>query len=185
MDLANVIISGISALVAVASAIAAAVSAVRSRKSKEIAETKRDEAVAAATKAASATDRIAAVQESRRTAEESAQASSVVFVRSKTLGNRTGWRVHNDSDQPVRNVAVRSTAGAMIQVYNNNLDRLSEHVEHNLGAHQQSQLMFRPTDGEGLRPDPSEVERMAVRFTDAREQIWERVGTQAPQRIDP
>jgi hypothetical protein len=181
----KLIFTGVSAVVALLSAIASAVAWWRSREAKVVAERKRDEAVDAATRVAAAADRIAEVQESRKTAEESTQASSVVFVRSITVGNRNGWRVHNDSDQPVRNVSVRSTAGAMIQVYNNNLDRMSEYVEHNLGAHQQSQLCFRLTDGEGLRPDASEVERMAVRFTDAREQTWERVGTQQPTRVAP
>ena len=41
-------------------------------------------------------------------------------------GGRTGWRVLNDSDQPVTNVVVRSTTGAKIQVYNNDLTQLSE-----------------------------------------------------------
>lgn len=185
MDLANVIISGISAFVAVGSAIAAAVSAVRSRKSKEIAETKRDEAVGAAIKAASATDRLAAVQESRLTIEESAQAFSVVIVPAPIKGGRAGWHVLNDGDQPVTRVAVSSATGAKIQVYNNNLDHLPEYVEHTLAGHSHSQIPFRPTDGDaGARADPTEVERMKLRFTDARNQTWERVGTQPPQLVN-
>lgn len=38
-------------------------------------------------------------------------------------------------------------------------------------------LMFRPTDSDGVHADASEVEWMVVRFIDAREQTWERVGT--------
>jgi len=78
------------------------------------------------------------VQESRQTAAELAQASSVVSVRSPIQGGRTGWRVQKDSDQPVTNVVVHSTTGAKIQVYNNDLTQLSEYVEHTLGAHQRS-----------------------------------------------
>jgi hypothetical protein len=185
VDLANVIISGTSAAVALVSAIVAGVSALCSREAKRIAEEKRDEAVAAANKVASATDRIAAVQESRRIAEESAQASSIVFVRSPVKGGRTGWRVQNDSGQPVTNVAVRSVTGAKIQVYDNELSQLIDYVEHTLGAHHQSQLMFRPTDSDGAQADPAEVQRMAVRFTDARGQTWERIGSQSPGLVDP
>lgn len=185
MDLANVIISGISAFVAVASAIAAAVSAVRSRTSKEIAETKRNEAVGAAIRAASAADRIAAVEESRLTIEESAQAFSVVVVPAPITGGRSGWHVLNDSDQPVTRVAVSSATGAKIVVYNNDLTQFEEYVEHTVAGHSNSQLRFRPTDTDGARADPAEVERMVLRFTDARNQRWERVGSQAPTRIDP
>ncbi|WP_156664394.1 hypothetical protein [Mycobacterium sp. 852002-51613_SCH5001154] len=185
MDLANVVISGISAFVAVASAIAAAVSAVRSREAKRIAEEKRDEAVGAAIKAASATDRIAAVQESRLTVEDSAQAFSVVIVPAPIKGGRSGWHVLNDSDQPVTRVAVSSATGAKIQVYNNDLTQFEKYVEHTLAGHSHSQLRFRPTDADGARTDPAEVERMVLRFTDARNQTWERVGAQAPRLIDP
>ena len=184
MELANVIISGISALVAVVSAIAAAVSALRSRKAKEIAETKRDEAVEAAKSVASSTGRIADVQESRETVEASAQAASVVFVRSVPQRGFSGWKVENYSDQPVTEVAVRSTTGAAIRVYNNDMEQLPEYVEHILGAHQQSHRMFRPTDAEGAQADPAETERMAVRFTDSRGQTWERIGSKSAQRLD-
>jgi hypothetical protein len=68
VDLANVIISGISAAVALVSAAVAGVSALRSRKAKEIAEPKRDEAVEAAKNVASGVDRLVRVQESRQTA---------------------------------------------------------------------------------------------------------------------
>lgn len=185
MDLANVIISGISAFVAVASAIAAAVSAFRSREAKRIAEEKRDEAVGAAIRAASATDRIAAVQESRLTMEESAQAYSVVIVPAPIVGGRSAWHVLNDSDQPVTRVAVSSGTGAKIQVYNNDLTQFEEYVEHTLAGRAHSQLRFRPTDADGAKADPAEVERMVLRFTDACNQRWERVGTQAPQPIEP
>lgn len=186
MDLANAIISGMSAFVAVASAIAAAVSAVRSRKSKEIAETKRDEAVAAAIKAASATDRIAAVQESRLTIEESAQASSVVLVLSEVQRGFSGWRVQNDSSQPVTNVAVRGAASAQIVVYRGSgPEHLTEYVEQTLGAQQQSRLMFRPTGSDAVHADGAEVELMVLRFTDARGQTWERCGSQSARRVGP
>ena len=46
------------------------------------------------------------------------------------MPTHTGWpyrlAVLNDSDQPVTNVVVRSTTGAKIQVYNNDLTQLSE-----------------------------------------------------------
>ncbi|ULE33328.1 hypothetical protein [Mycobacterium sp. IDR2000157661] len=90
------------------------------------AEKKRDEAVAAAIKAASASDRIATVQESRLTIEESAQAFSVVIVPAPIKGGRSGWHVLNDSDQPVTRVAVSSATGAKIQVYNNDLTQFEE-----------------------------------------------------------
>lgn len=185
MDLANVIVGGISAFVALVSAIVAGVSAIKSRDAKRIAEEKRDEAVAAAIKAASATDRIAAVQESRLTIEESSQAFSVVIVPAPIKGGRSGWHVLNDSDQPVTRVAVSSSSGAKIQVYNNDLTQFEEYVEHTVAGHSHSQLRFRPTDAEAARADPAEVERMVLRFTDARNQTWKRVGTQAPQRVEP
>jgi hypothetical protein len=179
----SVIFAGVSAAVALVSAIASGVAAWRSREAKRVAEEKRDEAVAAANKVATG-DRIAQVHESRQTADESSQASSVVFVQSPVKGGRTGWRVQNDSDQPVTKVAVSSATGAKIQVYNNDLSQLTEYVEHTLGGRQQSQLMFRPTDSDGAQADPAEVERMAVRFTNARRQTWERIGSQPPQRMD-
>lgn len=181
----SAIFAGVSATVAAVSAVVAAVAAVRSKRAKNVAEQKRDEAVEAAKTVASGVGRIATVQESRQTAAESAQASSVVFVPSPIQGGRTGWRVQNDSDQPVTNVVVRSATGAKIQVYNNNLDQLPEYVEHALGAHQHSQVMFRPTDSEAVRADPAEVERMSLRFTDARHQTWERIGSQRPQPVNP
>lgn len=177
------IFAGVSAGVALVSAIAAGIAAFRSRSAQRVAEKKRDEAVEAATKVANGVDRIARVQESRQTADESAQASSVVFVRSPAHGGRTGWRVQNDSDQPVTNVVVRSATGAKIQVYNNDLSQLTEYVEHMLGGHQQSQFMFRPTDSDAVHADPAEVERVSLRFIDARLQMWERIGSQPPQRV--
>jgi hypothetical protein len=45
--------------------------------------------------------------------------------------------------------------------------------------------MFRPTGTNAAQADPAEVERMVLRFTDAREQTWERIGTQAARRIGP
>lgn len=175
MDLANVIISGISAAVALVSAIVAGVSALRSREARRVAEEKRDEAVAAANQVASATDRIAAVQESRQTIEESAQASSVVLVLSEAQRGFSGWRVQNDSSQPVTNVAVRGTASAQIVVYRGSgPEHLTEYVEQTLGAHQQSRLMFRPTGSDAVHADGAEVELMVLRFTDARGQTVRR-----------
>ncbi len=184
METWKLIFAGISAGVALVSAIVSGVAAWRSRSAKKVAEAKRDEAVEAANKVASGVDRIAQVQESRQTADESAQASSVGFARSPVQGGRTGWRVQNDSDQPVTDVVVRSTTGAKIVVYNNDLPRLTEYVEHTLGGHQQSQFMFRPTDSDAVRADPAELERMALRFTDARHQTWERIGSQRPRRVN-
>jgi hypothetical protein len=181
----SALFAGVSATVAAVSAVVSAVAAWRSRAAKKVAERKRDEAVEAAKTAASGIGRIATVQESRQTAAESAQASSVVFVQSPIQGGRSGWRVQNYSEQPVTNVVVRSTTGAKIQIYNNNLDHLDEYVEHTLGAHQYSQQMFRPTDSEAVRADPAEVERMSLRFTDAGQQTWERIGSQPPQRVGP
>jgi hypothetical protein len=43
--------------------------------------------------------------------------------------------------------------------------------------------MFRSTDSDAVRADPAEVERMSLRFTDARRQTWERIRTQPPQRV--
>ncbi|NGX07367.1 hypothetical protein [Mycobacteroides franklinii] len=184
MDLVNVIISGISAAVAVVSAVAAGVSALRSREAKRIAEEKRDEAVAAATKVASATDRIAAVQESRQIIESSAQASCIVIVLSEMQRGYSGWWVQNYSDQPVTDVVVRGTGGAQIVVYRGSgPESLREYPLHTLGARQHSKLAFRPTGVSAVHADPGEVERMALRFTDARGQIWERVGTQSPQPV--
>lgn len=186
VDLANVIISGISAAVALVSAIVAGVSALRSREARRVAEEKRDEAVAAANQVASATDRIAAVQESRQTIEESAQASSVVLVLSEAQRGFSGWRVQNDSSQPVTNVAVRGTASAQIVVYRGSgPEHLTEYVEQTLGAHQQSRLMFRPTSSDAVHADEAEVELMVLRFTDARGQTWERCGSQSARRVSP
>lgn len=185
MDIANVIISGISALVALVSAVVAGVSALRSREAKQIAEQKRDEAVAAASKVATATGRIADVQEQRQTAEASAQASSIVIVSAPISGGgRAGWQVHNGSAQPVTQVAVSTATGAQIQVYDNDLTRFEEYIEHTLAGQSRSQLSFRPTDADGARIDPAEVGRIVLRFTDTHNQRWERIGTAPPVRID-
>lgn len=153
METWKLIFTGVSAGVALLSAIASAVAWWRSREAKKIAEQKRDEAVKAAQSVASATTRIADVQESFQTAEASAQASSVVFVRSVPQRGFSGWKVENYSDQPVTNVVVRSATGAKIRVYNNDMDQLPEYVEHILGARQQSHRMFRPRRrGSASRP---------------------------------
>ncbi|MHA0288229.1 hypothetical protein ACXYX3_17485 [Mycobacterium sp. C3-094] len=186
MDLANVIISGVSAAVALGSAIAAGVSALRSREAKRIAEEKRDEAVQAAKDVASDVGRIATVQESRQraeearnTAEQSAQASSVLIVLSEVQRGFSGWKVHNESSQPVTNVVVSGLAGAQIVVYlGSEPEPRSEYVEPTVGAYQQSRLMFRPTGTDAVHADASEIERMALRFTDARQQTWEKIGSQ-------
>ncbi|BBX15220.1 hypothetical protein CRI77_22405 [Mycolicibacterium duvalii] len=186
MDLANVIISGISAAVAVGSAIVAGVSALRSREAKRIAEEKRDEAVQAAKDVASDVGRIATVQESRQraeearnTAEQSAQASSVLIVLSEVQRGFSGWKVHNESSQPVTNVVVSGVAGAQIVVYlGSGPEPRSEYVEPTVGAYKQSRLMFRPTGTDAVHADASEIERMALRFTDARQQTWEKIGSQ-------
>ncbi|MEX3755541.1 hypothetical protein ABFW00_06830 [Mycobacteroides abscessus] len=184
MDLANVIISGISAAVALVSAIVAAISALRSREAKRIAEEKRDEAVTAATKVASATDRIAAVQESRQIAEASAQASSIVIVQAPIRGGRSGWHVQNGSDQPITQVAVSSTTGAKIQIYNNDLTQFEEYLEPTVSGYAHSQWPFRAIDSEAAKADPAEVERFVLRFTDARRQRWERIGSQPPEAVE-
>lgn len=185
VDLANVVISGISAVVAVASAIASGLAWLRSRDARDEAEKQRNQAVAASIKAASAIDRIAAVQESQLTIEESAQAFSVVIVPAENWQDRVGWHVLNDSDQPVTQVGVRSATGAKIKTYNNDLTEYDEYVEPTLARQARSQLSFRPTDGEGPKGRPEEIETMVLRFTDARRQTWERVGSQPPQRLNP
>jgi len=73
-----------------------------------------------------------------------------------------------------------STTGAKIRVHTNDMEQLPEYLQRTLGARQQSERMFRPTDSEG-----AQVERMALRFTDTREQRWERIGSQAARRIEP
>lgn len=130
--------------------------------------------------------RIAAVQESRQTSESSAQASSVVFVLSEIQRGFSGWKVQNDSDQPVTNVVVQGVAGAQIVVYKGSgPEPVPEYVEHTIGAHQQSQRMFRPTGSDAAQADGTEAGRMVLRFTDSRDQRWERVGSQPPTRIGP
>jgi hypothetical protein len=184
VDKWNVIFAGVSAGVALLSAIAAAIAAVLSRSAKREAEEKRDEAVEAAKGVASGVGRLVEMQESRDVVEESAQAYGVVFELSEVQRGFTGWRVRNDSDQPVTNVAVRGTTGLPIVVYRGSgPDSEPEYFEHALSAHQQSQLMFRPTGTTAVRTNPAEAELMAVRFTDARNQIWDRVGGQPPRRL--
>ena len=54
-----------------------------------------------------------------------------------------------------------------------------------LAAHQSSPLTFRPADGSsGGTPDPTEVERLAVMFSDASDRRWERVDSQL-RKLDP
>ena len=77
-------------------------------------------------------------------------------------------------------VVTCSTTGAKIRVYTNDMEQLPEYLLRTLGARQQSERIFRPTDSEG-----AQVERMALRFTDTREQRWERIGSQAARRIEP
>jgi len=182
----SAIFAGVSAVVALVSAVVAGVSALRSREAKRVAEKKRDEAVEAAKNVASGVDRLARVEESRQTAEESAQASSVVLVLSEVQRGFSGWRVQNDSDRPVTNVVVRDATGAQIVVYRGSgPEPLPEYAEETIGAHQQSRLMFRPTGANAAQADPSEVERMSLRFNDSRHQAWERIGAQPPRRVDP
>ena len=82
-------------------------------------------------------------------------------------------------------VVTCSTTGAKIRVYTNDMEQLPEYLQRTLGARQQSERIFRPTDSEGAQVDPAEIERMALRFTDTREQRWERIGSQAARRIEP
>lgn len=184
MDKWNVIFAGVSAGVALLSAIAAAVSAVLSRSAKREAEEKRDEAVAAAKNVATGVGRLVQMQESRDAVEVSAQAYGVVFELSEVQRGFTGWRVRNDSDQPVTDVIVRGATGSPIVVYRGSgPDSVPEHREHALSAHQQSQFMFRPTGTTAAQTNPAEADLMAVQFTDTRNQTWERVGTQAPRLV--
>lgn len=178
--------AGVSAGVAIISAAVSGFAAWRSREAKNVAEKKRDEAVQAATDAASGIGRIATVQESRQTAAQSAQASSVVFVLSEVQRGFSGWRVQNDSDKPVTNVIVRGAAGAQIVVYRGSgPEQVPEYVEHTLGAHQQSRLMFRPTGIDAVHADPAEGERMSLQITDAQYKTWIRIGSQPPQPVNP
>ena len=134
--------------------------------------------------------RIADVEESRQTTQterdESAQAQRVGFVPSPVQRGRTGWRIKNDSDVSVSAVEVRTTTGAMIVVYRGSgPDHQYHYFEPVLGAHQSSQLMFRPADSDQAATDSSEVELMTVRFADARNHVWERVGSLPPRMVDP
>lgn len=90
METWSVIFAGVSAAVALASAIASGVSAWRSREAKKVAEKKRDEAVEAAQNVASGVDRLARVQESRQSAEQTAQASSVTIALSEVQRGFSG-----------------------------------------------------------------------------------------------
>lgn len=165
--------------------IRAIISERRAKASADRADEKRDEAVGAAIKVASATNRLADLHASRMTAEESAQAYSVAIVEAPIKGGRSGWHVQNDSDQPITEVGVSTTTGAKIQVYNNDLKQFAEYRERTLSAGAHSQLPFRPADTQAVRLDPAECDRMVLRFTDARGQRWERTGTHSAQRIDP
>ncbi|WP_074331530.1 hypothetical protein [Mycobacteroides abscessus] len=171
--------------IALASALVSAISALRSREAKRIAEEKRDEAVTAAQTTAEALSRLAKAQESRQAVQKSVQASCVVFDLAEIQRGFSGWWVRNDSDQPVTNVVVRGVDGTQIVVYRGSgPEPLPEYPVHTLGARQRSELAFRPTGSSAVHADHSEVERMALRFTDARGQGWERIGAQAPQPVE-
>jgi hypothetical protein len=178
----SAVFAGISATVAAGSAVGSWVSARRSRSAKTDAENKRDEAVTAAQAAADALRSIATTQETAQIEMESAQAARVGFVPSPVGRGRTGWRVQNDSDAPITAVEVSTTTSAKIVVYRgsgpDNQDHYDEPV---ISAGQTTPRMFRPADSDAAAANPAEVERMIVRFTDARGQRWERTGSQAPQ----
>jgi hypothetical protein len=188
----SAIAAGVSAAVAVGSAIGALIAARRSRSDKEQAGTRANEALKAYQAVAAAVGRIAEAQEfrqvsaeSRQTAVDSAQAERVGFVPSPVQRGRTGWRIKNDSDAPVTAVDIRTTTGAKIVVYRGSgPDHKDHYGEPVLSAHRTTQMMFRPADSDAAAADPSEVERMTVRFTDARNHAWERTGSQPPRRVD-
>jgi hypothetical protein len=188
----SAIAAAVSAAVAVGSAIGALIAARRSRSDKKQAETRANEALKASQAVAAAVGRIAEAQEShqtsvesRQTAADSVQAVRVGFVPSPVQRGRTGWRIKNDSDDPVTSVDIRTTTGAKIVVYRGSGPDHEDHYgEPVLSAHQTTQMMFRPADSDAAAADPSEIERMRVRFTDARDQVWERIGSQPPRRVD-
>lgn len=161
---------------ALVSAILFGVSALRSRQAKQ-------EAIEAAQHVASGVARLAQVQGSRQAAEQTAQASSVTIARSQVQHGRSGWRVDNGSDQPITDVEVSGVGGEQILLYlGSGPEQRPKYVEPTVGAHQQSQWMFRPTGTAAVHADDSDLERMALRFTDARNQTWEKIGT-APVRL--
>jgi hypothetical protein len=122
---------------------------------------------------------IAATHQASKDADESKQAQAIGIVPSQVTGGRQGWRVRNDSDSRVGTVKVRTTNGAKVTVYRpSQPEQLDEYEEAELGAHSQSQLMFRPADSDAAQADPSEAERLVVRFFDGNGQHWERIGSQ-------
>lgn len=182
----SAIFAGVSAAVALVSAIVSGMSALRSRQAKQVAEKKRDEAVEAAQNVASGVDRLVRVQESRQTVEQTAQASSVTIALSEVQRGFSGWKVHNDSGQPITNVVVSGVGGEQIVVYlGSGPEQRPEYVEPTVGAYQQSRLMFRPTGTDAVHADASDLERMALRFIDARQQRWEKIGTAPFRPVDP
>ena len=125
--------------------------------------------------------RMEALQASRHAAEEASQAQKVAIALAPVVGGRPGWEVRNDSDGPISSIEVRTTNEQQVVVYHGYGPEWQDYYEAGpIAAHQASQFTFRPADGKsGGTPDPAEVNRLVLRFTDASDRQWERVGSGA------
>ncbi|AQT79634.1 hypothetical protein B1R94_10675 [Mycolicibacterium litorale] len=123
--------------------------------------------------------RIASNQDAAKAAEEAKYALGVGIEAADSNLGQTGWRVSNTGDYAVTSVKVRTTNAAKITVYfGSGPKQVDEYEEAVVGAQSVSKQMFRPADSVGLFTEPSEHARMAVTFTDANGQGWERVGAE-------
>jgi hypothetical protein len=124
--------------------------------------------------------RLAAESEARHASEVSSYAKRVGFVIAPAQGGRSGWKVENNSDASISDVIVATTNGAKVVVYyGRGPEWQNDYREGVIGAGQTTQRMFRPSDSEaGAAAEWSEVDTLAVTFTDANDARWRRVGTQ-------
>jgi len=175
----NFIFAGVSA----AAAVWSAWSAHESRKARDSTEQMLADGVDAADKVAYGTNVIARAQESRNESDASAQAPNIAIVPSLSPGGQQGWRVENGSGQVVTAVTVHCTTGQIVVHTGSGPKRESEYRDQTILGGKLSTRMFRPADAQGANAEEGEVERMVLRFTDSRDQVWERTGSQNPRRV--
>lgn len=83
-------------------------------------------------------------------------------------------------------MVVSGVGGEQIVVYlGSGPEQRPEYVEPTVGAYQRSRLMFRPTGTDAVHADATHLERMALQFTDARQQRWEKIGTAPVRPVEP
>lgn len=114
--------------------------------------------------------RIASVQVSQQTADESKHARQIGFDVAPVRSGQSGWLLRNDSDSSVSKVEVRTTTGARLAVYRDaGTQQVTQLDIQTLGANQSTQLSFRPVRPAGTATallDATEIDQLQVTFID-------------------